>query len=264
MESKNSSYAGGCLGFIAVIAAIVYAAANDFWDIKLLKYTFIIGGILLALLAIIIIIGVVLASRDNGNVDVSTASTTRIGGAKKSTGLTKNADKRKKIVQSFNEKYTLCLQEEDIEKIVDASYVCYEWEKEIYDMDKPYGRPSEWYNGNTYWLRAYLKAFAVQEVSSDFKVQEKICLDSFAQIFDETDISGYASVDSYIRYINNKYLAFFDDTSLHMALKFLESKGKRYELPDTMIVKNESDMDRLMRKYDEDKAKADEAKQMIR
>lgn len=264
MNNRNN-YEAGCFGYLLVLGALIAGVVYDPYGLgKICKIFLIIGGVFFVLLAAVIIIGVVLASKDTKDVNVSTASTTRIGGAVKTTGLTKDASKRKKIVENFNEKYTLCLQEEDIEKIVDASYVCFEWEKEIYDMDKSYGRASEWYNSKTSWLRAYLKAFAVQEVSTDFAVQEKICFESFSQIFDETDISTYSSVDSYIEYINNKYLTFFDDASFHMAFKFLQSKGKKYELPSTMIIRNESDMDRLMRKYDEDKKKADEANQMMR
>lgn len=54
------------------------------------------------------------------------------------TGLTKAVPKRRKIIQKFNQKYDLYLTDEEINRIVDASYMSNCWEREILDMDQKY------------------------------------------------------------------------------------------------------------------------------
>ena len=80
--------------------------------------------------------------------------------------LTESVSKRQKILGKFNEKYELNLSQEQMDRIVDASYMSYSWEKEIYDMTKDYGRPAEWMKCDTSWLRAYLRAFPMMNISS--------------------------------------------------------------------------------------------------
>lgn len=72
------------------------------------------------------------------------------------TGLTKAVPKRRKIIQKFNQKYDLYLTDEEINRIVDASYMSNCWEREILDMDQKYDTISQWYRGDSAWLRAYL------------------------------------------------------------------------------------------------------------
>lgn len=74
------------------------------------------------------------------------------------TGLTKAVPKRRKIIQKFNQKYDLYLTDEEINRIVDASYMSNCWEREILDMDQKYDTISQWYRGDSAWLRAYLHA----------------------------------------------------------------------------------------------------------
>lgn len=101
------------------------------------------------------------------------------------TGLTRAVPKRRKIIQKFNQKYDLYLTDEEINRIVDASYMSNCWEREILDMDQKYDTISQWYRGDSAWLRAYLHAFPVQNVTSDFESQRSICLDTFYQVFSE-------------------------------------------------------------------------------
>lgn len=63
------------------------------------------------------------------------------------TGLTKAVPKRRKIIQKFNQKYDLYLTDEEINRIVDASYMSNCWEREILDMDQKYDTISQWYRG---------------------------------------------------------------------------------------------------------------------
>ena len=168
------------------------------------------------------------------------------------TGLTKSVPKRRKIVSKFNKKYDLTLTDKEIDRIVDASYMSYAWEREIYDMEKEYDAIHEWYNTDTCWLRAYLRAFAVQSVSSDFEMQRQICLSNFDQIFNEIRPGSFATIDDCIDAINNKYMTFFDESAFMIAYRFLEMNGRKYDLPSSGILRNESDLDRLKRKYDEE------------
>lgn len=166
------------------------------------------------------------------------------------TGLTRSVPKRRKIVEKFNKKYGLNLTETEIERIVDASYTSYNWEKEIYDMQEEYYSQYEWFNSDTNWLRAYLKVFPIQSVSSDFARQRYICLDVFEQIFTEVGIEQYSNVDECIDAINNKYMTFFDENTFMIAYRFLEANGRSFKLPGMDVIRNESDLDRLMNKYD--------------
>jgi len=168
------------------------------------------------------------------------------------TGLTKSVPKRRKILDKFNKKYDLTLTDKEIDRIVDASYMSYGWEKEISDMQNEYSSINEWYSTDTCWLRAYIRAFAVQSISSDFEMQRQICLNSFEQIFYEINPESYANIDDCVDAINNRYLTFFDESSFMIAYRFLEANGKRFKLPHSNIYRNESDIDRLKRKYDED------------
>ncbi len=168
------------------------------------------------------------------------------------TSLTRSVPKRRKIVEKFNKKHDLGLEEEEVNRIVDASYTSFAWEKEIYDMSKDYDSIYEWYNGITNWLRVYLKVLPIEHVSSDFNRQRQICLDTFKQIFDEIKPSAFKSLDDCIDYINNRYLANLDETTFMIAYRFLEAHDIRYDLPAMDLIKNVSELDRLKEKYDKD------------
>lgn len=176
---------------------------------------------------------------------------TRKGAATTVTGLTRSVAKRKKIVDKFNKKYNLTLTEQEVERIVDASYMSNCWEREIYDMDKNYDSVYQWYNSESGWLRAYLRAFSVQSVSSDFDLQKKICLDTFDQIFRDVNPGKFTTIDECVESINARYFTFFDESIFMIAYRFLEANGRRYDLPHHGAIKHESEIDALQRKYDE-------------
>ena len=163
-----------------------------------------------------------------------------------------------RIVRKFNKKFDLSLREEEIEKIVNGSFHSEEWAREIAAMKERYSTESEWYSGETAWLRAYLRAFNVQNVSSDFKLQREMCLDNLNDIFASTDFSTFYSIDACIEYINNRYMTNFNDISFMIAYRFLEKNGKKYKLPSTDIVEATSEIDRLAEKYDESVVKEEE------
>jgi hypothetical protein len=164
--------------------------------------------------------------------------------------FTRAVPKRRKIVARFSNRYGLNLTEEEVNRIVDASYVSYAWEREIMDMDREYASITEWYGRNTNWLRAYLRAFPIQNVSSDFEMQRQICLDVFGQVFTEIQPERFGSVDECIRAINNRYMTAFDETIFMIAYRFLQSNGYQVQLPKTSVMRSESEVERLMHAYD--------------
>lgn len=117
------------------------------------------------------------------------------------------------------------------------------------DMNRTYSSESEWYNSETGWLRAYIKAFNIQNISSDFEYQKQVCLDNFDEIFSSTDIGSFYSVEECIRQINDRFLTNFDELSFMIAYRFLEKNGKKYMLPQTGIVKMTTEIDELEKKY---------------
>ncbi len=168
-----------------------------------------------------------------------------------STGLTKSVPKRRKIVKKFNKIYGLNLTDDEINKMVDASYMSFAWEKEIKDMDGDYDNVYEWYNSMTNWLRAYLKAFPVHTVSSDFARQKEIVVETFDQLLKEIDPSSYTSLEECIYDINNKYYCVLDETTFMMMYRLLQASGRYHKLPTSNLIRHESDIDRLKKKYDE-------------
>lgn len=168
----------------------------------------------------------------------------------KSSILPKEASKRRKIIEKFNKKYDLLLTDSQIQRIVDASYYSPHWEREIADMNTEYDSVYQWFSGNTAWLRAYLKAFKVQSVSSDFNMQKDICLSEYDQIFASMDFSEFVTQEDAIRELNNTFFTGFDDISFMIAYRFLESNGRHYNLVSRDVVRNEDEADVLARKYD--------------
>lgn len=166
------------------------------------------------------------------------------------TGLTRTVQKRIKIVQKFNQKYDLTLTEEEINCIVDASYMSNCWEREIYDMDIKYETVSEWYRTDSAWLRAYLRVFPVQNVTSDFENQKRICLDAFYQIFSEVDPGKYVSVADCVNEMNKRFMTSFDEITFSIAHRFLQGQGYSFSLPHYDVRGTKSDIENLQEKYD--------------
>lgn len=161
-----------------------------------------------------------------------------------------NSKERSKIVREFNEKYGLNLTDSQIDSIVDGSFQNKEWEKEIIAMDAKYTSINEWFRGETGWLRVYLKAFSVQNITSDFAYQKEICLSNFDEIFSSVDMDSFSSVDECVYAINNRYYTNFEESGFMVAYRFLQQNGKRYTLLKTGVVKAKTDLERLAEKYD--------------
>lgn len=168
------------------------------------------------------------------------------------TGLTKSYPKRRKIVEKFSKRYSLNLTEKEVDRIVDASYTSYSWEREVYDMDENYDVLAQWYNRDTGWLRAYLRVFPIQSVSSDFDRQREICQDVFTQVFTEINPGRFATIDECVDAINDKYLTAFDEQTFMIAYRFLEANKVHIDLPSHTVLRGDSELERLMHKYDEE------------
>ena len=165
--------------------------------------------------------------------------------------LTQSTSKRVRIVSKFNKKFGLNLTDDQIERIMNASYVSYYWEKEIYDMTQDYNVQVEWLKSDTDWLRAYLMAFPFMDIASDFSVQKKIVVDAFYQIFKGITAKSYYSIDEMIKDVNNRYLVNFNEMTFMIAHKFLKQNGHDFELPRIGVTRVESDVEKLAREYDE-------------
>lgn len=168
------------------------------------------------------------------------------------TGLTRSVSKRRKIVDKFNKKYALNLTESEIDRIVDASYMSNCWEREIYDMSQSYDNVAQWYKTDTAWLRAYLRAFPVQNVTSDFENQRRLCIDAFDQIFQAVNPEKFMSVEDCVEEINNHFMTNFDEITFTIAHQFLERNGRRYGFPHFDIRGMNSDIEDLKKKYDKE------------
>jgi hypothetical protein len=165
--------------------------------------------------------------------------------------LTESVPKRKKIVQKFNDKYSLNLTEAQIDRIVEASYSSYHWQREIYDMDKDYKFASQWMEQANSWLRAYIYAFPIMDISTDFRRQEQIVEDTFYAIFMDIDPKSCFSVEDCIEKINQKYMTRFDEKTFMDAYRFLQKHHHNFKLPgaDRSMIKNQSEIDALAEKY---------------
>ena len=164
--------------------------------------------------------------------------------------LTETVSKRRKIVSKFNKEYELNLTDEQIERIVDASYFSYSWEREIYDMSKNYNHPAEWFRSETMWLRAYLAAFPMMNITSDFEMQRRVVEDAFRQIFYELPPGDFMTIDSAIEETNKRFFTLFDEATYMIAFRYMQTKGMKLEFPNGLH-HMESEAERLMREYDE-------------
>ncbi len=164
--------------------------------------------------------------------------------------LPSSAIGRRKIVERFNEKYELRLTDAQIESIVNGSFQSNMWKDEIVAMNKKYDSISEWYASDTNWLRAYMKVFNVQNISTDFEFQKDICIRNFNEIFSSIDATKYNSVEEWIKKCDAMFLTNFDESCYMIAHRFLEVNGYGYALPNMNIIKVSDELDGLIDKYD--------------
>lgn len=163
--------------------------------------------------------------------------------------LPRGENGRKKIILRFNDKYNLTLTKQDIQLIASATYMSIEWASEVYSMDRKYDSVYEWLGQGNIWLRVYLYAFNVQNISPVFNKQEELVFQSFDTIFSEMCIDDTLPTEVIIENINHKYLTNFDETSFMLAINYMESRGKRYKYGAPILTRMSSDIENLTRKY---------------
>lgn len=179
----------------------------------------------------------------------SKRSASQTNGAASYPGIPSASKKRRRIVADFNETHGLNLTEDEIGRIVEGSYLSADWAEEIRDMTEDYETISAWYANGTPWLKAYLSAFQMQSISSDFQVQEQIVFDSFDRVFSDICRSPEQTVEEAVERINRKYLTRFNETTFTIAYRFLEAKGKKYPLSFAPLYSVNEEIDDLLEKY---------------
>ncbi|MBQ0042745.1 MAG: hypothetical protein KBS85_05425 [Lachnospiraceae bacterium] len=166
------------------------------------------------------------------------------------TTLPKPVAKRKRICENFNEKYNLYLTEAQMQSIVNSSYMSEIWRKELESMNRKYESVYEWFTGYTRWLRVYLFAFHVQEVTSDIRQQENIVTYTFEEVFKYVDTLPDMPLSEKIARVNDKFYAAFDDVSFMIAYRYLEEKGMKHSLEGATVIKEDEEIDELLKKYE--------------
>lgn len=161
--------------------------------------------------------------------------------------------KRIKIIKDFDKKYELNLNEDQIQRIAEASYYSPSWKREIYDMTKSYHIANEWFAKGNNWLRAYLRAFTVMEISSDFEMQKQIVEDTFKEILLDIRPRDYMTVDACIKAINKKYFTLLDEPTFMILVRFMQKRGYTVVLPSGAKKMKIEDVDlkNLERLYDQ-------------
>ncbi len=232
---KKKSNIGGLIGL--VVALLILGMSS--WHIALLL--FVLG------LPFLLIAKVISMSKK----DAERAQSEEYKSIPEDFKLTQTVSKRRKILVKFNKEYDLSLTDEQIDRIVDASYFSYSWEREIYDMSRDYSHPTEWYRSDTVWLRAYLRAFPMMNITSDFEMQRRVVEDAFRQIFIELPPGDFMTIDSAIEETNKRFFTFFDETTYMIAFRYMQTKGMKLDFPNALHHKMETEAERLAREYDE-------------
>ena len=144
--------------------------------------------------------------------------------------LPKSKKGRLKLLDNFNKKFNLYLEEDQMNSIVDSSYFSETWKKELEAMDEKYDTLYNWFDGPTTWLRLYIWCFIPQEITYDIIQQEKICFCSFDSVFKYAESLGNVSRAEVIKRCNEKFFCQFDDITFTMSLKYMSTHGRSYKL----------------------------------
>ena len=168
----------------------------------------------------------------------------------KSKILPRRQNRRLKILKNFNNKFDLNLTEEQMQSIVNSSYMSETWKRELESMTVHYDSVYEWFQGETRYLRAYLYAFRVQEITSDIYQQEQICMHAFEQVWNYADSLSSLSLEERIQRVNDTYYTQFDNITFMIAYRFLEARGRKHKLDTLDPVQSGDDMEDLKKKYD--------------
>lgn len=163
--------------------------------------------------------------------------------------LPRSESGRTKIINKFNSKYDLNLSNTDINTMSSATYMSLEWASEVYAMTQKYDSIYEWLGQGNIWLRVYLYAFNIQNISPVFNKQEELVYNAFNTIFTEMCYDETLPTEVIIENINNKYMTRFDEASFLLAINYMESKGRHFKFGSPILTRVHSDIDDLAKKY---------------
>ncbi|MBQ8814085.1 MAG: hypothetical protein IJZ85_06305 [Lachnospiraceae bacterium] len=164
--------------------------------------------------------------------------------------LPKPLGRRNKIISAFNDRYDLSLTEAEIHRIAEASYVSEAWKREVESMTAKYETEGQWFAGPTDWLRVYIYAFYNQNISSDFSLQEQICFETLDEVMAYACAIPDATIEERIQRINDRYFTRFNEMSFMIAYRFLQRKGRNYDLSRPDLVKNvDQELEEALKKY---------------
>lgn len=164
--------------------------------------------------------------------------------------LPKPLMRRNRIITGFNQKYDLSLTGEEIRRIAEASYVSDSWKREVEAMTYKYETEGQWFAGSTDWLRVYIYVFQIQNISTDFSMQEQICFETLNEVMAYACELPDATVEERVRRVNDRYFTRFNEMSFMIAYRFLQRKGRTYNLSRPDLVKNvDQELEEVMKKY---------------
>ncbi len=168
-----------------------------------------------------------------------------------STLLARPIAKRKKVIQEFNGKYDLTLTDAEVQRITEASYVSEGWKREVEAMTQKYDTVGQWLQGSTGWLRVYIYVFQIQNISSDFAMQEQICIEALDEVVAYGCEPEGMSIEECVNYVNNRYFTSFDEMTFMIAWRFLQQKGREHKMTQPDLVRNvDNDLEELEKKYE--------------
>lgn len=185
----------------------------------------------------------------NGNVNYRPSTTKPNGKISNPYNLPGSEKKRAVLVDKFNKKYDLNLTSNDIQTMSSATYMSIEWASEVYAMTQKYDSIYEWLGQGNIWLRVYLYAFNVQNISPVFNKQEELVFNSFNTIFNEMCVDESLPTEVIIENINNKYMTRFDEATFLLAINYMESKGIHFKFGAPILTRVSSDIEDLEKKY---------------
>ena len=161
--------------------------------------------------------------------------------------------KREDIIIAFSNRYSVGISDEDRQAIVDATYYSNDWERELEAMTNDYANLGMWYTKDDKkmcWLRVYLAAFPVKEISSDIDEQYSITVEKhFINLYKAICKRDFLTNEEIIKYINETFLLNFDKNSFAVWKAYMKDNDFIIKLKNEGQVGFDTDINKLMRNY---------------
>lgn len=167
--------------------------------------------------------------------------------------LPDSEEKREEIIERFAKTYNIRMDYNDITTIVEASYYSGEWEHELYAMTNNYANLGMWYkadDGKMSWLRVYLSAFPVKEITSDMDEQYNIVVDKHLKnLVMEINKKDFLTNEEIIKYINDTFYLTFDKNSFAIFKAFMKNNDSYIALKNEGQIGFDTEYTKLIREY---------------